>query len=209
MEIDEEEEKLYRELELKYDKLYSEVYEERKALLLGKVPPNEALLAEYEARAKELDDEDFKKVEVNAVDVKEIQNTPLGVYGFWLRAMLNHKSVGAMIQEKDRPILMNLQDVACVLHTEGFGFDLLFTFEKNDYFGNEVLKKTFVMTKQNVIEKCEGTEIQWKDGKDVTKKKIKKKSKNKKAGGSKTVTKTVEQESFFNFFKTITMPDEK
>ena len=48
------------------------------------------------------------------------------------------------------------------------------------------------MTKQNVIEKCEGTEISWKDGKDVTKKKIKKKSKNKKAGGSKTVTKTVE-----------------
>ena len=36
MEIDEEEEKLYRELELKYDKLYTEVYEERKALLLGK-----------------------------------------------------------------------------------------------------------------------------------------------------------------------------
>lgn len=103
---------------------------------------------------------------------------------------------------------MHLIDVSCVLHEAGFGFDLLFTFEKNDYFGNEVLKKTFVMTKQNVIEKCEGTEISWKDGKDVTKKKIKKKSKNKKTG-NKTVTKTVEQESFFNFFKTIEMPDEK
>ena len=209
MQIDEEEEKLYRELELKYDKLYSQVYEERKQLLLGKTVPAEAYIAEYETRAKELDDEDYKKVEVNAVDVKEIQNTPLGVYGFWLRAMLNHSSVGRMIQEKDRQILMHLQDVQCVLHTEGFGFDLLFTFEKNDYFTNEVLKKTFVMTKQNVIEKCEGTEISWKDGKDVTKKKIKKKSKNKKAGGSKTVTKTVEQESFFNFFKTIEMPEEK
>lgn len=64
------------------------------------------------------------------------------------------------------------------------------------------------MTKQNIIEKCQGTEISWKDGKDVTKKKVKKKSKNKKAG-AKTVTKTVEQESFFNFFKTIEMPDEK
>lgn len=90
MEIDEEEEKLYRELELKYDKLYNQVYEERKALLLGKVPPSETYLGEYEARAKELDDEDFKKVEATPVDVKEIQNTPLGVYGFWLRAMLNH-----------------------------------------------------------------------------------------------------------------------
>ena len=33
MEVDEEEEKLYRDLELKYEKLYSEVYEERKQLL--------------------------------------------------------------------------------------------------------------------------------------------------------------------------------
>jgi nucleosome assembly protein 1-like 1 len=169
---------------------------------------SEAYLAEYETRAKVLDDEDYKKVEVNAVDVKEIQNTPLGVYGFWLRAMLNHSSVGRLIQEKDRQILIHLIDVQCNLHTEGFGFDLLFTFEKNDYFTNEVLKKSFVMTRQNVIEKCDGTEIAWKDGKDVTKKKIKKKSKNKKAG-SKTVTKTVEQESFFNFFKTITMPAEE
>jgi nucleosome assembly protein 1-like 1 len=64
------------------------------------------------------------------------------------------------------------------------------------------------MTKQNIIEKCDGTEISWKDGKDVTKKKIKKKSKNKKNAASRTVTKTVEQESFFNFFKTVVMPDE-
>jgi hypothetical protein len=33
MEVDEEEEKLYRALELKYEQLYSEVYEERKQLL--------------------------------------------------------------------------------------------------------------------------------------------------------------------------------
>ncbi len=65
------------------------------------------------------------------------------------------------------------------------------------------------MTKQNIIEKCEGSEIQWKDGKDVTKKKIKKKQKNKKNNQNRTITKTVEQESFFNFFKTIAMPDEK
>jgi len=138
------------------------------------------------------------------VDVKDIQNTPLGVYGFWFKAMLNQPVVGKLIEEKDRPILMHLLDVTCTLHTEGFGYDLTFLFEKNDYFGNDTLKKTFVMTKQNVIEKCEGTEITWKEGKDPTKKKIKKKTKKKG-----TVTKIVDQESFFNFFKTITMPDEK
>lgn len=206
MEIDEEEEKLYRELELKYDKLYQEVYEERKKILLGTLAPPEDLLAEYSKRAQELEDDDYKTLEVEPLDVKDIQNTPLGVYGFWFRAMLNQGLVGRLIQEKDRPILMHLQDVQCTLHAEGYGFDLVFTFEKNDYFTNETLKKSFVMTKQNVIEKCEGTEIAWKDGKDVTKKKVKKKPKKK---GGKATTKIVEQESFFNFFKTIQMPDEK
>jgi nucleosome assembly protein 1-like 1 len=93
------------------------------------------------------------------------------------------------------------------LHEQGYGYDVVFVFEKNDYFNTTHLKKSFTMTKQNIIEKCEGTEIDWKDGRDVTKKKIKKKSKNKKAQ-NRTVTKTVEQESFFNFFKTITMPEE-
>lgn len=209
MELDDEEEKMYRELELKYDKLYKEIYHQRHQLLQGKIQPPADLIADYDLRAKELDDEDFKKIEVNPCDVKEIQNTPLGVPGFWLRAMLNHPGISRLIQEKDRPIIMHLQDVNCELHTEGYGFDLIFTFEKNDYFTNESLKKSFVMTKQNVIEKCQGSEISWKEGKNVTQKKIKKKSKNKKAAGSKTVVKTVEQESFFNFFKTIEMPDEK
>jgi nucleosome assembly protein 1-like 1 len=53
------------------------------------------------------------------------------------------------------------------------------------------LKKSFFLAKANIIEKCEGTEIIWKEGRDVTKKKIKKKSKNKKAA-QKTVTKIVE-----------------
>jgi nucleosome assembly protein 1-like 1 len=116
-------------------------------------------LAEYETRAKELDDEDYKKVEVNPIDVKDIQNTPLGVPAFWLKAMINQPAIGRLVEEKDRPILMHLQDVSCDLHTVGYGFDLTFTFEKNDYFTNDVLKKSFVMTKQNIIEKCEGTEI--------------------------------------------------
>jgi hypothetical protein len=40
------------------------------------------LLQEYEKRAEELNDEDYKKVEATGVDVKDIQNTPNGVPGF-------------------------------------------------------------------------------------------------------------------------------
>lgn len=68
----------------------------------------EELVAEYEKRAAELDDEDYKKVEVNPCDVKDIQNTKNGVYGFWLKAMVHHGNIGRSIQEKDRPILMHL-----------------------------------------------------------------------------------------------------
>jgi nucleosome assembly protein 1-like 1 len=145
--MDEEEEKLYRELELKYDTLYQVIYEQRRQILQGTLPPAEDLLAQYTTRAQELDDEDYKKVEVNPVDVKDIQNTPLGIYGFWFRAMLNQGLIGKLIQEKDRPILMHLQDVQYLPHKEGYGFGLLFTFEKNDYFSNEQLKKNYVMTK--------------------------------------------------------------
>ncbi len=180
-ELDDEEDAEYRKLELKYESLYSAVYEERRRIIVGETGAKEELIAEFDARAKELDDEEYKKVEVNACDVKDFQNTPTGVYGFWFKAMLNHSSISRLIQEKDRPILMNLQDVVCALHETGYGFDIIFKFEKNDYFSNTELKKSFTMSKQNVIEKCEGSIIDWKDGKDVTKKKIKKKSKNKKA----------------------------
>ena len=92
-----------------------------------------------------------------------------------MRAMLNHGAINRLIQEKDRPILMHLQDIDCVLHNPGYGFDLIFTFEKNDYFKNAELRKSFIMARQNIIEKCDGAVIDWKDGKDVTVKKIKKK----------------------------------
>lgn len=97
MEIDEEEEKLYRDLELKYDKLYKEVYEQRNKILLGSIAPPEDLLAEYATRAQILDDDDYKKVEADPVDVKDIQNTPLGVYGFWFKAMLNQPLISRLI----------------------------------------------------------------------------------------------------------------
>lgn len=66
------EEKLYRELEFKYDKLYKEIYEQRNLILKGELAPPNDLLAEYTKRATELDDEDYKKVEVNPVEVKDI-----------------------------------------------------------------------------------------------------------------------------------------
>lgn len=46
----------------------------------------------------------------------------------------------------------------------------------------------------------QGTVIEWKKGKNVTVKTIKKKQKHKSKGSVRTVTKTVQNDSFFNFF---------
>ena len=118
-----------------------------------------------------------------------------GVAGFWLRAMLNNPEVSKMIQEKDRPILVHLKNVECILHEDDFGYDVHFHFSAdNGYFSNTTLTKSFKMVKSNIIEEAKGTEIQWVEGKDVTKKKVKKKQHNKKTNTKRTITKVVPQE---------------
>ena len=146
-------------------------------------------------------DDGYEGLEVPICDVKDIQNTTKGVSSFWLRAMLAHTSLSLEISEKDRPILAYLDDLTLELHDEGFGYTLTFGFEANSYFAGTELKKTFVMTKPNVVEKCIGTPIEWQAGCDPTKEKKKKKV--KQQGKTKTVTTQVKCDSFFNFFETV------
>jgi len=57
-------------------------------------------------------------------------------------------------------------------------YSLVFTFSENDYFTNTELRKRFIFPKGEEAdrpEKTEGTEINWKSGKNVTVKKISKK----------------------------------
>lgn len=100
--------------------------------------------------------------------------------------MLDNSSVNHAITEKDRPILGYLSNIKLDLHEEGYGFDLLFIFESNSYFKNTTLKKSFFLARENVIEKCVGTTIEWNEGCDPTQAKKKKKVKNGK--NKKTVT---------------------
>ena len=115
---------------------------------------------------------------------------------FWLRAITNHPTLSEHVSEKDRKILSALQDIQVSLHEDyGFGFDITFTFEPDHpYFLEQVLTKKFTMSRQNVIEKTEQTKINWKEGQDPTRKKVKKKRKGKK------VNIEVSADSFFTFF---------
>merc|ERR1712243_326031 len=58
------------------------------------------------------------------------------------------------------------------------------------------------------IHKCKGTVIDWKKGKNVTVKTIKKKQKHKSKGSVRTVNKTVQNDSFFNFFDPPIVPED-
>ncbi len=53
---------------------------------------------------------------------------------------------------------------------ETTGFKLTFTFKENPYFTNTVLTKTYHLLDDGepVLERSEGTEIDWKAGKNIT-----------------------------------------
>jgi len=80
---------------------------------------------------------------------------------------------------------------------------LEFFFTPNEFFENTSLKVYFEMLTENDVDKIKGSEIKWKEGKDLTKKTITKKQKNKKTGKTRSITKTVDADSFFHFFDTI------
>lgn len=87
---------------------------------------------------------------------------------------------------------------------------LVFTFKENDYFTNQVLEKVFVMDDRDGRPvNSTATQIDWKEGKNLTKSVIKKQQVHKKSGEKRTVQKSVESESFFNLFNDIDVEEDK
>lgn len=58
---------------------------------------------------------------------------------------------------------------------------LKFHFDANDYFTNTIITKEFELDGDEIT-KSFGDKIEWKEGKNVTVKIVKKKNKNKKTG---------------------------
>jgi len=142
------------------------------------------------------------------VKVTEVINQQ-GVPGFWLRALKNHHLIKTYIKKHDEPILKHLINISGRHFEDRHGYELTFKFTPNEFMENTELKKAYFMVDDHILERTESTEISWKDEMDPTKKKIKKKQKNKKTKAVRVIMKTVDQESFFGFFKSLTMPDPK
>mmetsp|Transcript_22657 Transcript_22657/g.49637 ORF Transcript_22657/g.49637 Transcript_22657/m.49637 type:complete len:307 (-) Transcript_22657:643-1563(-) len=177
------------ELEAKYEKLYAPLYSERSQIVAGDkaVPPKEGEPAD-------------------PADVK-------GIPEFWATVLLKCDITAELIKDKDFEVLKFLTNITSEQDFEDGaprGFTLKFHFAENPYFTNTVLEKKYVMLPEDegVLEKAVGTKIEWKEGKDVTVKLMKKKPKKGAKADAKPQMKTEKVESFFNFFSPPEVPGE-
>jgi len=224
--------KFYEEvhdLECKYHKLHMPLLQKRTLITKGEYEPTEeecdfpsdsedeeAELSE-EVKDKKAKIEDEKKDEVKETkDEKDVSGIP----SFWLTIFKNVEMLAEMVQENDEPVLELLDDVTVTLSEKApMGFTLHFHFKENDYFTNQVLTKEYEMKCEPMeddpfsfegpeIYKCKGCTIDWKKGKNLTVKQVKKKQKHKNKGSVRTITKQVKADSFFNFFGPPEVPDD-
>ncbi|XP_066557216.1 nucleosome assembly protein 1-like 4a isoform X2 [Amia ocellicauda] len=206
------------ELERKYAALYQPLFDKRRDVVTGKVEPTDEECewhsdVEYE---EDLAEELTKKASVEEKTEDAVQEDPKGIPEFWLTIFRSVDMLSDLLQEHDEPILKHLQDIQVKFSDPGapMSFMLEFHFEPNSYFNNTVLTKVYKMKSEPEptdpfsfegpeIVDCEGCEIDWKKGKDVTVKTIKKKQKHKGRGTVRTVVKQVPNDSFFNFFNPV------
>lgn len=207
-------------LECKYQARYLPLYEKRAQITKGEYEPNDEeceWTLDDDKDEEELSDEMKSKVKLESeedqgANVKDVPE-------FWLTIFKNTDLLVDMVQEHDEPILRHLVDIKVHYKDDPMGFTLEFFFSPNEFFENSVLTKTYEMKcvpdeldpfsfEGPEIHKCKGSPIDWKKGKNVTVKTVKKKQKHKSKGSVRTVTKTVQNDSFFNFFNPPSVPED-
>uniref|UniRef100_A0A3B4X6T3 Nucleosome assembly protein 1-like 1 n=1 Tax=Seriola lalandi dorsalis TaxID=1841481 RepID=A0A3B4X6T3_SERLL len=201
------------ELERKYAALYQPLFDKRSDIVKAAYEPTDEECEWKADEEEELTDEMKEKAKLEEEKKDEEKEDPKGIPEFWLTVFKNVDLLSDMLQEHDEPILKHLQDIKVKFSDPGqpMSFTLEFHFEPNDFFTNTVLMKTYKMRSEPdendpfsfdgpEIMCCTGCTIDWTKGKNVTLKTIKKKQKHKGRGTVRTVTKTVPNDSFFNFF---------
>jgi nucleosome assembly protein 1-like 1 len=200
-------------LECKYAAQYEPLLHKRLQIVTAVAEPTDAE-CEWPSDEEEEDiAEEMKtkaKIEDNVEKPAAADETQKGVPDFWLTIFRNVDMLSEMVQEHDEPILKHLRDIKLNLNPST-GFTLEFAFGPNEYFTNTSLTKEYIyrfdVDKDDPLAyegpeiiKCVGCTIDWQKGKNVTVKQVKKVQKHKGRGTKRTITKTVQADSFFNFF---------
>lgn len=162
------------------------MYERRNAIINGK----EAATAEEVEDGTQYsikDDEDYTPLP------KDTPPSATAIPEFWLTALRNHIGLADLITDRDEAALKHLIDIRYEYlddspdseHGGKPGFKLIFTFSPNEYFDNETLTKTYIYQQEVgysgdfIYDRAIGTEIKWKEDKDLTKEFEIKKQRNK------------------------------
>ncbi|KAF8552174.1 NAP-domain-containing protein [Imleria badia] len=198
------------ELEKKYLELQTPLYERRNAIISGSEAPTvEEVDAGIQASLK--DDPDYTPL------ANDPPSGPAAIPEFWLTALRNHIGISDLITERDAGALKHLIDIRLSYLPSDEpkpGFKISFHFSPNDFFENQVLVKTYLYQEEVgyagdfVYDHAIGTDIKWKEDKDLTKEFEIKKQRNKNTNRTRLVRKAKPTDSFFNFFSPPTPPAE-
>jgi nucleosome assembly protein 1-like 1 len=158
-----------------------------------------------------------------------------GIEQFWLMCLKNNPSLNTLVKDRDEECLKYLTDIRCVYPERGADaafadvladadtasdfntFNLELHFRENPYFTNSVLVKKYLLKtllmpvgQEPELLGCVGTDIAWKDGMNLMKRKETKRIRRKQGGKqqTRTVVKHVDCDSFFEWFQTPPALDE-
>ena len=162
-------------LECKYALRYENLFEKRKQIVSGEYEPNDDEVKwEYDnvlgEEAVSNDGEEKSGVDTLADNLNgvNLNNNKAGIPEFWLQAFKSSDLLCEMMQPHDEPVLKHLSDIKIVMHEKApIGYTIEFFFNKNEYFTNEKLTKTYGLTTEKdkkdplsydgpVFYKCQG-----------------------------------------------------
>ncbi|RLV91117.1 Nucleosome assembly protein 1 [Spathaspora sp. JA1] len=193
-------------LEKKFFKLYEPLYEKRKKIINGDLEPTAEEIEEGEALEEQEHDEDEEEEEQPEEDDEEEEDEQKGIPGFWLTALENLPTVAETVTDRDSEVLQFLSDIR-MEYLETPGFELIFEFQNNEFFSNQILSKTYHYQAELgysgdfVYDHADGCEINWKSKENnVTITIERRKQRNKNTKQTRTIEKLTPTESFFNFF---------
>jgi len=203
-------------LESEFQSKTQPLYEKRRDLITGKIDVS-AEVVEGEETAGDETSATKTETETNQRGTNISSNDGENVVGipkFWVLTLTQMPVTASMISEHDVDCLGYLTDITCDNFDNGEGFQLNFYFSNdNPYFNNEVLTKRYdvpnlLLADEPILKNVEGCEIQWKEGKTLLERKVKKQQRGtgKNSGQVRTVTKTEPCDSFFKFFVPPKMP---
>lgn len=217
-ELEAELENEIRELEKIWQKKYEPLYKKRAQLIAGEIEPTEEeILAGKKIEDEDKDEqeeEEAEEEEESDEEEKEEEKDIKGIPDFWLTALKTHPSVSNIISGRDDEALHYLTDIRMDF-LDHPGFSLSFDFAENPFFTNKTLKKVYHYEDdvpsmgELTFGNAEGTKIDWKSPEqNLTVRIEKRKQRNKRTQEIRTVEKTIENESFFNFFNPPTFDED-